>query len=789
MQKCADQEGLVSCAVDTDCQVDQRCVRSSLNFAGVCSDLCTLGCKDGTSCQTTARGQVCLPDICACHGSRLPEGTPAGTRNLLEEALAAVELTPCDTIYSLSDWMPNPPNIINDPYRLSFFDSIHNEPLRAPDWGKNTVKELDSLVQSTESSAFRAARMVEAMARKLDQPVSRMNPGTIDTAQPLARSVEALITALRGQPNRAALEADAADVPMALQMSLAKVVDGIRRSVLSRQVAVSRRFSSDLFNNGPGFVVPSRTGMALAPAEPVVRDLLLKGINYPLLYGGGVDVLDALAEARLEQFRGMSTQTSSSPANFIFNQVTPVGRIAIGDAESGIYRPDLPNMNGEWALLLDLGGNDSYQIDAGGNASNSNMTSILVDLGGDDRYGYVEVPNAQDGNRLVSDDGGRYRPRAGPDRDNGPISLSNHARQGGARLGTAVLIDMGEGKDSYLSHRMSQGSGIFGTGVLIDEGGDDTYITEAHGQGAGTFGIGLLLDLGGNDVRKAYQMTQGFAYAKGAGLLYDQAGNDQYLMDVGDPDIGGDPLYLSAQRAGKANSSLGQGFAFGRRADFSDFAFMSGGLGMLIDGAGDDRYEASIFAQGGGFWFGTGIFADHQGDDTYDAIWYAMGTGAHYALGLMLEGAGNDVYGGAFPRVNVTIGGAHDYTAAFLIDESGNDVYNGSRITVGSGNLNGMGFMIDNAGDDQYHSNSPFGIGSAGLLNGDEEGNPRRKVFTLGVFLDAGGMDTYTTGAGPTPGSTDNSMWIRTNNMDPAVAATELGTGIDGEGETTLHAR
>ena len=36
--------------------------------------------------------------------------------------------------------------------------------------------------------------------------------------------------------------------------------------------------------------------------------------------------------------------------------------------------------------------------------------------------------------------------------------------------------------------------------------------------------------------------------ASAAGLLYDLAGDDQYLMDNGDPPSGGDPLYPATQR-------------------------------------------------------------------------------------------------------------------------------------------------------------------------------------------------------------------------------------------------
>jgi hypothetical protein len=308
-------------------------------------------------------------------------------------------------------------------------------------------------------------------------------------------------------------------------------------------------------------------------------------------------------------------------------------------------------------------------------------------------------------------------------------------------------------------------------------------------QGAAMFGIGLLLDLGGSDVRRAYTQAQGFGFARGAGLIYDLAGDDQYLLDNGDPMFGGDPLYPSAQRPTNSNASLGQGFGFGRRADTSDRAFMSGGIGILIDVAGADRYVGSVFVQGGGYWWGTGILADEAGDDHYDGMWYAMGTGAHSALGLLLDRAGNDVYGGTLPRVNVTIGGGHDLSAGFVIDEEGDDTYYGSRITLGSGYSNGMGFLIDNRGDDAYSANSPLSIGGAGLLETGlaDPGSPRRKVKVIGIFIDAGGSDAYEVG-GMTPATIgDGRMWTGAQSMDPAVRRIELGSGIDATGDSTLH--
>ena len=786
-EQCAVGVGVAACATHYDCAWAEGdlCVRSTPRLPGICASSCDGGCPVGTTCLATGEGERCLPEDCRCHAVPVAEGQ----RDLLGEALAAHGLSRCDTVHRLADRAPNPPDILYDPYRLAFFEQAAHEPLRAPEFGRAWVAELDGHVARAEPSPARAARLVVSAAEKLDRPAQRVDPSSLDGSAPLVEAMAALVERGGGIPDRAALADDAADLSPALRAALGRVVEGMTRAVAARQAAFEGLPVGDLFTFGPAFVARRADGQALAPAQPAVRALLNDRVDYGRLFGGAADLLDALAASGIDQLGGTPTRTSTAPATLLFSQPTPFGRVVVGSAEPDLYDPTAPELSGDIALLVDLGGDDVYRVQASGNRTAANPVSVLIDLGGRDRYAYPVVPSFRDGARLPSDGGGRYGPRLPPDQDNGPISFSDRARWGGGRAGTAVLWDVGAGDDRYRSLRMSEGSGIFGTGVLIDDGGDDVFELEAMGQGAGAFGIGLLLDQSGDDVRRAYHEAQGFGYARGVGLVYDVAGDDRYLMNVGDPEFGGDPLYFSAQRPGRSNSSLGQGFGFGRRADFTDGAFFSGGIGALVDAAGSDTYEASIFAQGGGFWYGTGILADHAGDDRYDALWYAMGTGAHYALGLLLEGDGNDAYGGAFPRVNVTLAGAHDYTTAFLVDDAGDDLYFGSRISLGAGNVNGLGFFVDNGGDDQYALRRDYGLGGAGNLENDAPGSARRKVKNLGVFVDAGGRDAYELDGMPYPGRMDGASWVSSQNGDPGVAASELGTGIDGEGESSLRAR
>jgi hypothetical protein len=786
----------IPCAVDDDCLdvPDARCVRDESTLPGVCGAACrdSQDCTAPSACLFTARGSLCLTPACACHGTSVP----SGTRDLFGEALEAAGLTRCGAIFNVFTWSLQAPDILEDPYRLSFYDRIHSQPLASPDWATSLVKTLDGRAKADPMPVpARAARMVEDLAMIVDRPAKPHAAGMPDPIAPLATAVERLITASGGVPNSAEIAADASDVPMDLQLALAEVIDGISRAATARANAlqnVPANGRQSLYDYGPAYVAQRSDGLALDPTAAMTKAILNQQLDYGEMYGGAVDVLDAIAQADLGRFAVVPTATiATSTAVLLFSQETPIGRIAIGDANPGIYDSSIAAYAGPWALLVDLGGNDVYRTPVGGNTSFANAVSVMIDLGGDDLYAYVEVPDPKDGTRLPSDGRGRYHPVMPPTRDNGPISFSEIPRQGGARLGTAVLVDLGGGRDRYVSLRMSQGSGVLGTGVLVDDGGNDSYSAETVAQGAGAFGIGILYDVAGDDVHEAYSMAQGFGFARGAGLVYDVSGDDRYLMDVGDPASGGDPLYFNAQRPGMANSTLGQGWGFGRRADQTDRAFMSGGIGILVDAAGKDQYQGSIFTQGGGFWFGTGILADESGDDRYDGMWYAMGAAAHYSLGFLLEGDGNDMYGGALPRINVTQGGGHDFSAAFLIDEAGNDIYNGARITLGCGNSNGMGFFADNGGDDQYSAISGFAIGAGGLVGSDVDfpGSPRHRVNTVGIFMDASGHDTYERQGMMSPMIADDQTWTQVINMDPMVNLVEKGAGVDGQGDTTLHAR
>jgi len=343
---------------------------------------------------------------------------------------------------------------------------------------------------------------------------------------------------------------------------------------------------------------------------------------------------------------------------FSFTTESELGRIAIGGYGDNSYR-------GEYILIVDLGGNDRYEL------NHCSKPQIILDLTGDDYYA------AEDDFAIAS---GLFQP--------------------------AILIDY-TGDDSYNGYNFSLGSGLFSIGVLIDYQGDDFYVGDTHTQGAGTFGIGALFDYDGIDSYRCALFGQAFAGVHGLGVLTDGGGNDIYFA-------GG--KYTDVLRYQDHYISLSQGFAYGWRPD------MSGGVAILADSSGHDTYISDIFGQGSSYWYALGMQTDFAGNDKYISYQYAQGSAAHLCLGILMDKSGDDYY---FAK-GVSQGCGHDLAAGILIDYDGLDNYQAWDLSQGAGSANGFGCLIDYAGNDSYqikgkHNTQGYGnprrdYGSIGLF-------------------------------------------------------------------------
>ena len=230
---------------------------------------------------------------------------------------------------------------------------------------------------------------------------------------------------------------------------------------------------------------------------------------------------------------------------------TPAGTIIIGGKGKNVY--DLDRMTGV-AAVIDLGGDDEYRE---GTCSFERPVLLVIDLGGNDRY-----------------------------------IGSKPGIQGGAVLGVSMLLDFGDGDDVYEAQDVAQGSALGGVGILIDYGGNDRYVGVRRVQGSAMGGLGILIDRKGRDDYHAAMWSQGFGHPLGFGVLDDLEGDDHYYA-------GG--LYRDSYPETPGYEGWSQGVGAGIRQ------VANGGIGVILDGSGDDVYEFDYISHGGGYWLGMGF--------------------------------------------------------------------------------------------------------------------------------------------------------------------------------------
>lgn len=402
---------------------------------------------------------------------------------------------------------------------------------------------------------------------------------------------------------------------------------------------------------------------------------------------------------------------------------TPLGQISIG-SEHKLTSGDMAAF-----LVIDWGGDDTYSGHVAANTAPRQRVSVLIDFGGNDKY--------------VNTD-------------------ERRGNFGAGEGGIGMLFDFA-GNDKYKITQNGLGYSSYGVGVLFDHKGDDEYEGIERVQGcAATAGLALLADVSGKDAYRLYRNGQGYGGPGGAGALIDRGGDDMYIAN--DTDI-----RFPAAQTSEHNASLAQGCGMGIRGDYQQGLSLAGGVGVLLDGGGNDSYTAGVFAQGVGYWFGTGLLYDREGNDTYQAQWYAQGASAHMSVGALIDGAGNDTYNAT---MNVTQGAAHDVGAALLIDESGDDRYTAGNLAWGAGNISAVGLFIDRGGNDHYtlegESRDNFGY-----VSPDSSASIRKTMVGMGLFLELGGTDVYPQNRGG-----NNRVWSERRDI-PADVFPGSAHGID----------
>ena len=418
----------------------------------------------------------------------------------------------------------------------------------------------------------------------------------------------------------------------------------------------------------------------------LLLESLMDNVDWDLL-NAGATLLTMAAEAVEDALTAENIDLADT--DFYFDAATPYGRVLLnGSTDNNIDGDD-------YLLALHTSGAERYSSGAV-TRDYSHPASVCIDLGGIDSY--------------FNED--HFAPAFAT-----------------GIFGYSVQIDAGDDDDWYTSGNLSLGVGAFGTGLLFDEGGNDAYHGKSTVQGSGIFGTGLLVDTAGDDYYYLYQYGQGYGYTMGCGMLVDSAGNDHYNTE-NEHDPNGGPF--GAERF----IHFAQGAGYGRRADYVDGHSWAGGVGMLVDGGGDDRYDCEVYGQGTGYWYAVGMCIDKGGNDLHHAGWYSLGGSPHMGVGIFQDDDGDDRY---YLKHMQSLGNGRDFSIGWFEDSAGNDWYQGGIMTFGVGDINGIGVFWDKGGDDTYLAHGPC----YGQSRIEHAGGIRDAMLTLGVFIDGGGTDRY----------------------------------------------
>jgi hypothetical protein len=408
-----------------------------------------------------------------------------------------------------------------------------------------------------------------------------------------------------------------------------------------------------------------------------------------------------------------------------------------------------------WQLETPLG---AIVMDTSGGDNTHRLAAplLVIDVGGNDRYEFTAAPPARHV-AVVLDHGGDDRYEA----------AVAGADPSAAVLGYGILWD-GKGDDQYVGVDLAQSAALFGAALLVDDAGANRFTAAGFAQAFAIGGVALLLSSPGNDEFTAQTHAQASAGPEAAAVLLDPGGNERYRLTA-------TPLSMPSPQLPTHNTSMGQGAGRGFRAAEGDTRSAAGGIGLLIDLAGDDQYEAQVFAQGAGYFEGVGALIDAAGRDRFEAAWYAMGAAAHRAAGLFLKlGGRGDRYRATH---STSLGAAHDRSIAYFFDDDGDDRYALGDLGLGAAHDHSVALFIDARGRDRYEVGGSacraFGLAQLAASSAETEDLP-----AAGLFMDLGGSDRYPR-ACKRPGN--GTVWAGPRTRTLPRLRGEAAAGVDGE--------
>ena len=396
---------------------------------------------------------------------------------------------------------------------------------------------------------------------------------------------------------------------------------------------------------------------------------------------------------------------------------TPSGAILIGGKGRNTYQLDQMR---DVAVVIDLGGGNVYYE---GTVGPERPVLIVINLEGNNTF-RGSRPGIQGGAVL----GVSMLLNLGGNNTYEALDVA----QGSALAGVGILIDYGS-NNRYRGVRRVQGQALGGLGILIGRGGKNDYHAAMWAQGmGGPLGFGLLDNVTGNNHyycggmwRDSYPETPGYegwgqgvgggirqVASGGIGVILDGGGTNVYEFDYLSHgggywcglgfarDFGGNTQRLITRTAydgGPRTQPSFQRFGCGWGCHYA--------MGFLFDDSGDDVYEGTIMGTGMAWDCSMGVLCDFAGNDHYMATGGAtQGSGNQMGFGILFDYRGDDVYEG-YSQGYANSGISYHTLPycggnfSFLIDYGGKDTYgcgaeNNSYIQRGDQG----GFLIDRPG-------------------------------------------------------------------------------------------
>ncbi|NQZ00296.1 MAG: hypothetical protein HRT45_06460 [Bdellovibrionales bacterium] len=489
-----------------------------------------------------------------------------------------------------------------------------------------------------------------------------------------------------------------------------KAIKGSRLKILVAEILKEQRYSEDIFK----------------PLSPAIRQAA-EQTDMKALAVGAIDMAIAI-----QKIKGKMSELGSEIEQ-VLKLKTPFGWLILDT------RKKSSTHMGPFFFVVDTHGDDTYIAQPG----QLGAPEVILDLKGNDKYIYEKA--------LAKTSVQKFDKRS----DQSTRSF------GSGFFSYSFLVDF-EGNDLYRSTSLSQGAGMFGVGVLWDLRGDDTYDCYNFCQAAAKFGAGLLIDNQGANQHFVFREGQAFASTLGAAALLNFGNEpDNYIAHRTPTDY---PAYYDKT----VNSSFAQGAALGFRADYIDGNSAAGGFALLLDGGGNNKFEAGFYAQGTAYWYGVGALLSGSGDDEYLSSKYSLGSGVHFGVGFVDDSGGDDQYQ---VKQELGIAAGHDFSLGFLIDHAGNDRYWAVNLSFGCGSANGIGLFWDIRGKDEYTMTGKEGFGCAS--DRTSRHSIRNRNQTLGFFLDSKGRDSVNAEDTKINGEHRRKSWVNGPIKTPKPAFTK----------------